>query len=210
MNARLSMHRSILASLACALGACGGATQSSLSGSATGEEAEALLAASQSGASYDAQAEQCAQTFLTCVSGASANVAACKSALETCLPATPPPPPGCDGAGDGGLPPPPPLGDDGGRPPPAPPRAAGQGDGGMRPPPPPPGGGPGDSGGAQGGPPPYCGKVPLPPPAALMACRKTLESCMQGATDDTERQACVEAERGCASAAFAAAAASPD
>lgn len=211
MNARLSVHRSILGSLACALVACSGASPGSLTtGTATSEEAEALAAAAESASSYDAQAEQCGQAFLSCVSAAGADVAKCVAALEACLPGTPPVPPGCegdgdaDGPGDAGMappPPPPPAGIDGGPPgqqqqqqqPPPPP------------PPPPPPGEQGDGGAPHGGPPPYCGMVPLPPPAALIACRKTLESCMQAATDDTGRQACVEAEHACAKAAFEAA-----
>jgi len=184
MNARYSVQRSIFGSLACALVACSGASPGSLTtgtGTATSEEAEALAAAAESASSYDAEAAQCGQAFVTCVSAAGADVGKCVSALEACLPGTPPVPPGC--AGDTGLPPAPP----------------------PPPPPHPPSGEQGDGGAPHGGPPPYCGMVPLPPPAALIACRKTLESCMETATDDTGRQACVEAEHACARAAFDAA-----
>jgi hypothetical protein len=55
------------------------------------------------------------------------------------------------------------------------------------------------------GPPPFCGQVPLPSSAALAACRATLESCMQSATDDTARDACRDAHHECVKSAFAAA-----
>jgi hypothetical protein len=213
MNVRLPRYGYVFASFASlSLAACSGAAQSSwpTESTSSSEQAEALLAASQSAATYGDEAEQCGQTFLACVSGAGADAGTCKSGLEGCLPGTPPPPPGCD-ASDGAPPPPPPPGLDGGAPPPPPrPPQGGPDDGGAPPPPPPPPADRGDGGGApQGGPPAYCGIVPLPPPAALLACRATLESCMEAATDDTERKACIDAERACASAAFAAASSPP-
>jgi hypothetical protein len=125
-----------------------------------------------------------------------------------------PGPKGGDCGGDGGGPPkggpdgtdapPPPRPPDGT---PPPPDADGDGPKGG------PGGpgGDGDGDGPKGpkGPPPdgaglpaFCKDVPLPPPAAIAACKAPLDACLSAGTD---KKTCFEALHACVKAAFDAA-----
>jgi hypothetical protein len=126
--------------------------------------------------------------------GGAAAIAACIEQLQQCLPTVPPPGPGCGAWADGGVPTPPPPPDGGPAIPPPPPDLMDGGCDGHSGPP-----------GHGHGLPPICGHVPLPSPAALEACRATLESCMKSATGSAARDACREAHHECVQTAFEAA-----
>lgn len=195
--------------------------------STTSDQALALTEAKSSAADARAAAEACFTAFEACKSAPSADVAACKTTLDACLPAEAGPGPHCGAKGgkgpkgdrpdrdgdrdgnhgpkgggvEGGAPPPAPDGS--GAPDPedddpsdadaaAPPHAKGPHHHGPR------------DGGADGGKgrPGYCAKVPLPPPAAVQACKGPLDACLAGGTDP---KTCFEAHHACVEAAFAAA-----
>ena len=139
--------------------ACGsGATTDSAQTAVTADEGQALRGAQESYASQKVENDTCFAAFDTCKSAAGADLAACRTALQSCLPDTPPPPPRCGGRDGQGGPPPRPRGD-GGPVPPPPPSESGSGD---RPPPPP----PPASGSADGPPAPAALGAPPPRPSA--------------------------------------------
>ena len=200
--------------------ACNGETATDSTVTAvTADEAQALKGAQESYASNKTEIDACVATFEACKSASGADVAACQTALHTCLPDTPPPPPRCGGRDGKGGPKPPHEGapcpsGSGDRPPPPPP-GSGSADG---PPPPPPGSGsaglpPRPSASGDRPPPPAgseapgrrpeaCGRLPLPAREALQACHEALRTCVDGGGD---RAACFGTERSCIRAAFDAA-----
>lgn len=198
--------------------ACGDSTTTTDSSTiaVTSDEAQALAGAQDSYASQKAEIDACFTTFDTCKAAAGADAAACKTALDSCLPDTPPPPRECGGReghgggrGDGDGTRPAPSGSASGSgsaaPPPAPPPSA-SASGSAAPPPREPrgdGGAPPDCDGGPGGPKPgFCGHVPLPDSAAIKACHDTLKACVDAGTD---RKTCGDAEHACVKAAFDAA-----
>jgi hypothetical protein len=218
-----------------AVTACSSAAPTS-TGSTTSDQALALSEAKSSAAATRAAAEACFTAFHACKSAPGADVAACKTTLDACLPAEAGPGPHCGPKGGKGPKGDRPDGDDdrdgkhgpkggphgpkgggleGGAPPPAP-------DGSGAPDPeddgPPtadadaaePPHAKGDhhrghpDGGADGGKgrPGYCSKVPLPPPAAVQACKAPLDACLAGGSDP---KTCFDAHHACVKAAFDAA-----
>jgi hypothetical protein len=159
---------------------------------ATDTTSQALSEATASAADTHAAAEACFTAFDACRAAAGADVEACKATLDSCLPAEARPGPHCgpppgherpgdgDGAGGGGD-------CDGGGPP------KGAPDGTDAPPPPPP---------PDGGLPDFCKDVPLPPPAAIAACKAPLDACLSAGTD---KKTCFDAAHACIKAAFDAA-----
>ncbi len=170
---------------------------------------QALSEATASAADTHAAAEACFTAFDACRSAADADVAACKATLDSCLPADARPGPHCgpprgkgggrpgDGAGDGAA-----AGGGGG--------AGVDCDGGG-----PPKGAPdgdrdhdGPGGAGVNGPPPdsgvpgFCKDVPLPPPAAIAACKAPLDACLSAGTD---KKTCFDGAHACIKAAFDAA-----
>jgi hypothetical protein len=198
----------------------------------TGATAEALTEATASADDAKATADACFATFEACTKADGADVDACRATLKTCLPADAHPGPHCgpprgkgkgnphgpnggacdkDGGADRPEGPPPPDGSarpEGPPPPDGSARPAGPPppDGSARPegPPPPDGEGGGGKGG-HGGEPGFCKKVPLPPPAEVIACRDALDTCVAGTTDDAAKKACLETHHACVKAAFDAA-----
>lgn len=214
--------------------ACGDSTTTTDSSTiaVTSDEAQALAGAQDSYASQKAEIDACFATFDTCKAADGADAAACKTALDSCLPDTPPPPRECGGRdghggrgrgdGDGARPAPSGSASGSAAPPPPPPSASGSASGSAAPPPPPApsgsasgsaapppreprgdGGAPPDCDGGPGGPKPgFCGHVPLPDSAAIKACHDTLKACVDAGTD---RKTCGDAEHACVKAAFDAA-----
>ena len=175
------------------LGLAGLTLQACSATSAASQATSALDTAQCTFFANRAAAEACKQAFTTCVAQTGADVAACRTTLEACLPV---PPNGgmgdhdFDGRGhmgpglfDGGFGPPP-FGDHHGH-------GAGcdGADGGRLPE------GPGGRG--HGGP----GRV-LPDPAAIAACHDALGTCLAASPQDTS---CFDTERTCERTAFAAA-----
>ena len=171
-----------LVSFAAVTAACsaGAAT----SGAAT-TSSQALTEATASAADTHAAAEACFTAFDSCKAAATAatDVTACKTTLDSCLPVEARPGPHCG--------PPPGMGD----------RRPGDDDGdhdgpgacgAASPPPPPP----------DGGLPGFCKDVPLPPPAAIAACKAPLDECLSAGTD---KKTCFDAAHACIKAAFDAA-----
>lgn len=203
--------------------ACGDSTTTTDSSTiaVTSDEAQALAGAQDSYASQKAEIDACFATFDTCKAADGADAAACKTALDACLPDTPPPPRECGGRdghggggaggrGDGDGTRPAPSGSASGSgsaaPPPPPPPASGSASGSAAPPPREPrgdGGAPPDCDGGPGGPKPgFCGHVPLPDSAAIKACHDALKACVDAGTD---RKTCGDTEHACVKAAFDAA-----
>jgi hypothetical protein len=113
---------SLLAGLSVVFGAaCGTAGTDSAASDVQTIEGE-LAAATSSATAASSVASDCFATFRTCKSAAGADVAACHTALEACLPAQAPKP-SCDG--DAGTPSLPPVGDAGA------PRVHAEGDAGL-------------------------------------------------------------------------------
>lgn len=157
-------------------------------------ETSALVTAQCDAQGNRAAVESCFAAFETCKSAEGADLAACKTTLDSCLPERLPrrgPPPGHDA--DGGC-------------------RGGEGHGHRGPPPgveglrgPPPGGldgGPGRGGRGRGegrgG-----GRGPVrPDDAAVQACQASVQSCVDAGTD---AQTCRESARGCFHDALAAA-----
>lgn len=183
---------------------------------------QALSEATASASDTHAAAEACFTAFDACRSAATADadVKACKTTLEACLPAEAKPgphcgpPPGKGGKGEkDGMGPGPKGGDCGGDGS-GPPKGGPDGTDAPPPPPPPDGTPPppdADGDGPKGpkGPPPdgaglpaFCKDVPLPPPAAIAACKAPLDACLSAGTD---KKTCFDALHACMKAAFDAA-----
>ncbi len=190
------MNRTIPLLLVCFMSACDSTTLVD----ATSADS-ALQSAQCTYQNLDTAAGACRTTFESCIAAEGADVDACREALRACLP----PPPqqvagqgvGCSGGGghggrggpDGGMaPPPPPRDGDGGPDGGMGPRGGGEGHGG-----------PGHGGGGHGGPP---RGEPRPPPEEVAACRTALDACL--AAEGADREACLQTERDCVHAAFAA------
>ena len=167
---------------------------SSGAGTTTGATtSQALSEATASAADTHAAADACFTAFDACRTAATtdADVQACKATLESCLPVEAKPGPHCGPpprrGGRDGMGPGPKGGDcDGGGGP------NGAPDGTDAPPPPPP----------DGGLPGFCKDVPLPPPAAIAACKAPLDACLGAGTD---KKTCFDGMHACLKAAFDAA-----
>ncbi len=156
-------------------------------GTTTATTSHALSEATASAADTQAAAAACFTAFDACKSAATAEAdeKACKTTLAACLPAEAKPGPRCRGKGrdcDGGRGPKGPDGD-----------GDGDGDG--------PKGEKGADGGAAGVP-GFCKDVPLPPPAAIAACKTPLDACLGAGTD---KKTCFDGLHTCVKAAFDAA-----
>jgi len=215
--------------------ACNGDTTTDSTVTAvTADEAQALRGAQESYASNKTEIDACVATFEACKSAAGADLAACHTALQACLPDTPPPPPRCGGrdgkggpkpphadgapcpSGSGDRPPPPPPGSGSADRPPPPPPGSGSAD---RPPPPPPGSGSAglpprpSTSGDRPPPPAGSGATPGPRPEACgrlpLPAREALQACHEALRTCVDaggdRAACFGTERSCIRAAFDAA-----
>jgi hypothetical protein len=185
------MTRARLFSVVLSLGAGGivACGQSSATTSAPPTVAASALTSSQCSArSFDGAVSGCADAFASCAQAPGADVNACKTALEACLPQAPSSafahggPGGNDGDADDGV--------DGGAPDPT------HGDGGCD-------RGPGGGHGGHGDHGDHGGHRPAPDPAAIKACHDQLLTCVSAAGADVT--ACFDADHACTQAAFAAA-----
>jgi hypothetical protein len=173
------------ASLA-ALTACSAGT-----GTTTATTSQALSEATASAADTQAAAAACFTAFEACKSAATAEAdeKACRTTLAACLPAEANPGPHC-GGGRGDR-----RGDHDG-----PDHDGPDHDG-------PDHDGPGPKGGERAGGdagalPGFCKDVPLPPPAAIAACKAPLDACLSAGTD---KKTCFDGAHACMKAAFDAA-----
>lgn len=154
-------------------------TATTATDNAATSQAQALAEAQSSYDTVKQAAEVCFTAFDACNLAPSADLGACRTQLQACLPAAAGPGPHCGGGmGQGGC--------DGDAAPPPPPDAG--------PPPPPP-----HHGGPHDGPPDFCREVPLPPPPELKACHDALDTCVKNGADV---KVCVDADRACVKTAF--------